>query len=314
MSFAAPFWLATLALVPLAVLAAVLARRRANRYAIRFPAVSTARLAGGVGRSWTRHIPAAALLGALAVLGVALARPRLAYTASVRAASIMLVSDESGSMAATDVQPTRLGATERAADNFIDHLPSGARLGAIAFSTAPNAVQAPVANHAAARSVIDGQSPQGGTATGTALELALRMLRTPRTRDPTSAIVLLSDGAANLGPDPVAVARQASADRVPIYTVALGTPGGTIPNPDPFGNPLPVPPDPQLMQQIAGASHGRSFTAQSANQLDSIYQLLGARLGTVTRRRDVTAEFAVLGTVLLLLGFAASARWSPKLP
>ena len=70
MSFASPIWLAMLALVPLAVVAAVLARRRANRYAVRFPAVSTARIAAGVGRSWTRYVPAAALLAALATLGV----------------------------------------------------------------------------------------------------------------------------------------------------------------------------------------------------------------------------------------------------
>jgi Ca-activated chloride channel family protein len=314
MSFASPIWLAMLVLVPLAVVAAVLARRRANRYAVRFPAVSTARIAAGVGRSWTRYVPAAALLAALAALGLALARPRVKYTASIRAASVVLVSDESGSMASTDVQPTRLGAAERAADNFIDHLPSGARLGAIAFSNAANAVQAPVADHGAARAVIDGQSPQGGTATGTALQLALRMLVGASTHHPTSAIVLLSDGAANLGPDPVAVARQSAAYKIPIYTVALGTPGGTIPNPDPLGAPLAVPPDPQLMQQIASASRGRSFTAQSADELNSIYSQLGTHLGSVTRNRDITALFVAGGAVLLLLGLGAAARWSPKLP
>jgi Ca-activated chloride channel family protein len=314
MSFAAPIWLAVLALVPLGIAAMVIARRRADRYAVRFPAVSTAKLASGVGRSWTRHLPAAAVLAALAALGVALARPRVDYTASVRAASVMLVSDESGSMAATDVQPTRLGAAERAADNFIDHLPSSARVGAIAFSSAANAVQAPVTDHRGARAVIDGQSPQGGTATGTALQLALQMLGGAGTRHPASAVVLLSDGAANLGPDPILVAHQAAAYRIPIYTVALGTPGGTIPNPDPFGSPLAVPPDPQLMQQIASASHGRSFTAHSADELDSIYNLLGTHLGSVTRRRDITALFVGGGAALLLLCFAAAARWSPKLP
>jgi Ca-activated chloride channel family protein len=140
------------------------------------------------------------------------------------------------------------------------------------------------------------------------------MLRTAHTRNPAAAIVLLSDGAANLGPDPVGVARQAAGFRIPIYTVALGTAGGTIPNPDPFGSPLSVPPDPALMQEIATASHGRSFNAHSSDELNSIYNRLGTHLGSVIRKRDVTALFVVGGAVLLLLSLAAAARWSPKLP
>jgi Ca-activated chloride channel family protein len=226
----------------------------------------------------------------------------------------MLVSDESGSMASTDVQPTRLTAAEAAANTFIDELPAKARVGAIAFSDAPNSVQTPEVNHAAARAVINSQTAGGGTATGDALALALRLLQGGRAKHPPSAIVLLSDGAANEGQDVSAVARQAKIDKVPIYTVALGTPGGTLPNPDPFGLPVAVPPDPQLMAQIARLSGGRSFNAQSADELGSIYKRLGRQLGTVARKREVTAEFAIGGLVLLLLGAAGSTRWSERLP
>jgi Ca-activated chloride channel family protein len=314
MSFAAPIWLAALALVPAAIAASIWARGRARRYAVRFPAVSTVQAAVGAGNSWLRHLPAAFALAAVAALVVALARPHVSYSASVDEASVMLVSDESGSMASTDVQPTRLAAAETAANTFIDQLPGKARVGAIAFSDAPNTVQAPVVDHAAARAVINSQTANGGTATGDALAQALRLLHGGRAKHPPSAIVLLSDGAANEGQDVSTVARQAKADKVPIYTVALGTPGGTLPNPDPFGPPLAVPPDPQLMAQIAALSGGRSFDARSADELGSIYKRLGRQLGTVTRRREVTAEFAVAGLALLLLGAAGSARWSGRLP
>ena len=126
--------------------------------------------------------------------------------------------------------------------------------------------------------------------------------------------MLLSDGAANAGSTCGTVARQARKDRIPIYTVALGTPDGTLPNPDPFGPPLPVPPDPQLMQQIASLSGGRSFNAQSADELSSIYKRLGRQLGTVTRKREITAEFAAGAAVLLLAAALGSARWSGRLP
>jgi len=314
MSFASPLWLGALALIPIAILAQVAARRRAKRYAVRFPAVSTLALAAAAGVSWRRHLPAAFALAAIAALAVALARPRVSYSAPVDKASVILVTDHSGSMAATDVQPTRLGAAERAANTFIDQLPAPVLVGAIAFSSSPDAVQAPVANHAAARAIINAQTANGSTATGDALQLALQLLRGADKKHPPSAIVLLSDGAANAGTDVTTVAREAAQDKIPIDTVALGTPNGVLPSPDPFQPPVAVPPDPQLMQEIAQLSGGHSFDAQTEDELSSIYKGLGRQLGSVSRKRDVTAAFAIGGLAFLLIGAAGSTRWSGRLP
>jgi Ca-activated chloride channel family protein len=314
MSFVAPIWLIALALVPVALGAYVRARRRVKRYAVRFPAVPTLRAAVAAGPSWPRHLPAALALAAIALLAVALARPRLTYRAAVGQASMILVTDHSGSMAASDVQPTRLAAAEDAANTFIHQLPGTVRLGAIGFSTVPDTVQQPVVNHAAARALIDAQSADGGTDTGDALQLALQLLHGGDAKHPPAAIVLLSDGAANTGADPVTVARQAAHDRIPIYTVALGTPDGTLTNPDPFGNAIAVPPDPQLMQQIARVSGAHAFNAQSADQLSSIYKQLGTQLGSVSRKREITVVFAIGGLALLVLAAATSIRSSGRLP
>ncbi|MBV9607756.1 MAG: VWA domain-containing protein [Solirubrobacterales bacterium] len=315
MSFAAPIWLAALALIPLAIGASIAARRRPRRYAVRFPAISTLQLAAaGAGSSWRRRLPPAFALAAMAALAFALARPHVSYSAAVDQASIMLVTDHSGSMAATDVQPTRLAAAERAADTFINRLPANVLVGAIAFSDSPDAVQAPQANHAAAEEIIDSQSANGATATGDALELALQLLRGADPKHPPSAIVLLSDGAANAGVDVTTVAQEAAHDKIPIDTVALGTPNGVLANPDPYGAPVAVPPDPALMQEIAQLSGGRFFNAQSADQLSSIYKQLADRLGSVTRKREVTVAFAIGGLAFLLLAAATSTRWSGRLP
>jgi Ca-activated chloride channel family protein len=314
MSFSAPAWLAALALVPAALAAYLFAQRRASRYAVRFTAVSTLKQAAGSGASWRAHLPAALALMALAALALALARPHVRYRAAIEEASLMLVTDHSGSMAASDVSPTRLAAAERAANTFIDRLPGKVRVGAIAFSSSPDTVQGPVTNHDAAREVIDSQQPGGATATGDALELALALLHATTRTHPPSAIVLLSDGAANSGVDPIVPARQAAKDRIPIYTVALGTPNGVLPSPAPFVPATPVPPDPQLMQQIARASGGRAFDAQTAERLSSIYRRLGSELSSVSRSREVTAGFAIAG-ILLLLGAGLSAtRFSARLP
>jgi Ca-activated chloride channel homolog len=311
-SFATPLWLVSLALVPIAIAAAVAARRRARRYAVRFPAVSTLQLAVGAGSSWRRHVPAALALAAIAALALALAHPQASYSAAIREGSVILVTDHSGSMASTDVAPTRLAAAERAANTFIDELPGVVRVGAIAFSSTPDAVQAPSANHGAARAIIDEQVANGATDTGDALALALQLLHGGSPKHPPAAIVLLSDGAANTGENVITVAQQAAHEKIPINTVALGTPNGTL-QPDPFSPPVSVPPDPQLMQQIAQASGGRAFNAQSADELSSIYKRLGTELGSVTRQRQVTAEFAIGGLVLLLLAAATSTRWAGRL-
>ncbi|MGZ4169666.1 MAG: VWA domain-containing protein [Solirubrobacteraceae bacterium] len=314
MSFGAPLWLLVLGLVPVGIAAYVVRRRRTRRYAIRFPAVASVREAVAATPSWERHLPTALALAAVAVLAVALARPRVTDHIPTGQANMMLVTDHSGSMAAQDVQPNRLAAAVSAANTFIDQLPGTVRVGAIGFGTSPDAVQGPAANHAQARSLEDSLVPNGGTDTGDALQLALQLLQGANAKHPPSAIVLLSDGAANAGPDPVAVSQEAKKDRIPIYTVALGTAGGVLPNPDPLAPAQPVPPDPQLMHEIARVSGGSAFNARSADELSSIYKKLGSQLSSVTRQKEITAWFAAAGVVLLIGAAAASARWSGRLP
>ena len=100
------------------------------------------------------------------------------------------------------------------------------------------------------RSLIDGLVADGGTAAGDALQSALDALDDAGVGGkgrPPAAIILLSDGATTTGADPVEVAREAGKRDIPIYTVALGTPDGTVPGG--FGGSIPVPPDPETLQR-----------------------------------------------------------------
>jgi len=318
LSFAAPLALLALLLVPLALAVHLAARRRARRYAVRFPAAATLALAAGGTPPWRRWVPLALLLAAIAALALALAKPQKTVAVPVERASIMLVTDHSRSMMAEDVNPTRLGAAKRAAHTFLDQLPAAVRVGVTTFSDVPDATQAPTTDHALVRRMIDGQIADGGTATGDALQVALETLqREPRGADgrrPPSAIVLLSDGTTTIGRDPVGVAQLARQVRVPIYTVALGTRDATVPNPG-FGPPLlAVPPDPVTLRRIAQASGGRAYSAQDDQTLSGIYKALGSQLGTKNAKREVTAAFAVAGLVLLLGAAAASTRWAGRVP
>jgi Ca-activated chloride channel homolog len=315
MSFAAPVWLLGLALVPLAVLALLVSRRRARRYAVRFPALPALRAAAGGASAWRRRLPAALALAALAALVVAMAKPQRTVAVPIERASVMLVTDHSRSMQANDVKPDRLRAAQKAASAFVDRLPRPVRVGIVAYSDAPDAVQAPTDEHDDTRRIIDSQIADGATATGDALQVTLDTLTQQRQngKRPPSAIILLSDGKTTVGRDPVEVAREAGRLKIPIYTVALGTSDATVPNPL-YGPPLSVAPDPETLRQIARASGGRAFTAEDANRLANIYSSLGSQLGTKDTKREVTAAFAVGGVLLLLGAAAASLRFNGRLP
>jgi Ca-activated chloride channel family protein len=315
-SFASPLFLLGLLLVPLLVAAQMASRRRARRYAVRFTAVPALRVAAATaGRNWLRHAPTVLLLAALASLVFALAKPQRTVAVPVSRGSIMLVTDHSRSMQATDVAPSRLEAAQSAARRFLAQVPSAVRVGVVAFSSAPDAVQSPTSDHSEAERVIDLQVADGATATGDALQVAIQTLTSDRQngRRPPAAIVLLSDGKTTTGRDPVEVARTAGQLHIPIYTVALGTADATVPNPG-FGPPLPVPPDPQTLAQISQASGGKAFTAEDSGRLSSIYKSLGSQFGTKNQRHEISSSFVLVGMGLLLSGAALSVRGRARLP
>ena len=308
MSFVSPLWLLVLLVIPLVALAQWVSRRRARRYALRFTALASLVAAAGDPRDrWRAWLAPLALALAVAFLAAALARPQVPHRVPIGDASLMLVLDHSGSMAANDVSPTRIQAAIKAGNTFIGELPSDVRLGFVGFSSIPDVVQQPVTDHNTVRSLLDAQQANGGTDTGPALELALQLLDGSSKTHPPSAIVLESDGAANLGIDPVQVAELAKQEKIPIYTIALGTPSGVL-NEGPFGPPVSVPPDPQLMAEIAGTSGGKAFDAKTADELSSIYKTLGDKLGSVKREKDITVWPVLIAAVLLLLGVLASLR------
>jgi Ca-activated chloride channel family protein len=273
------------------------------------------KLAIGARPAWRRHVPAALAVAALATLALALAKPQRTVAVPLERASIMLVTDHSRSMLATDVEPDRLTAAKRAAGTFLDQVPARARVGVVSFSDTPDSAHAPSTDRAAIREVIDRQTADGATATGDALDVALDTLRQAREggRRAPAAIVLLSDGKTTAGRDPVEVAAEAQRLRIPIFTVSLGTSAATVPNPG-FGPPLPAEPDPDTLARIAETSDGRAFTAEDDEELSAIYKALGSRLGTKKEHREVTGGFAMAGVVLLLGAATASVRWTGRLP
>jgi Ca-activated chloride channel family protein len=314
MSFASPAWLLLLLVLPLLVVLVRGAQARSRKTAIRFPAAATLAAAAG-DRDYSGYA-AGALAGlALCALCFALAKPRHTVRVAVEQASIVLVTDHSGSMSATDVDPSRLTAAQRAAQAFIDKLPDKVKVGAVGFSDTPDLVQAPTTQHDLSRAIIDDQEAAGGTALGDAMETALNLLARGKAKHPPAAVVLLSDGKATTGLDPLAAADHARELKVPIYTVALGTADATIPDPQsPFGGRLAVPPDPETLQEVARVTGARAFSTDDAGDLNSIYEKLGSQLGTRPQEKEISSSFAIGGLILLVAAGMTSVLLVGRLP
>jgi Ca-activated chloride channel family protein len=318
MSFGAP--LALLGLVAIPMLACWYVRRR-GRHAAAQAAFVSAPLLASVAPSrpgWRRHAPLIALLAALAALVVALADPRTTVAATVPNSAIILACDVSGSMGSTDIAPTRLRAAERAALRFLAEVPAHVSVGVMVFNQDPDVLQLPTTDRAADRRALTGWRPHGGTAIGSAIELAVKLLGSGGNSrsEPTAAIVLLSDGGSTSGVDPLVAAREARAHHIPVDTVALGTAHGKISIV--AGRiarriTVPVPVQTSTLAAVARAAGGQAFTAASAGRLDEIYERLGAHYSRHKVHRTLEAGFAGAALALLALGGALSLRWFGRL-
>jgi Ca-activated chloride channel homolog len=338
-----PGFLWALVLVPCALAAYLLAQRRRARYAVRFTNLDL--LANVVTRSpgWRRHLPAALYLLALATLLVSLARPQSVVLVPKEQATIVMVIDVSGSMNATDVEPTRLLAAQQAANSFLENLPAKFRVGLVSFSATAQTLTRPTTDRDAVRDALSSLHADGGTAMGDAIERGLEAKRpapaqadrpkgkpgsqpTPTTppaeaqptgKEPPVVMLLLSDGANTVGKkQPMDAAEEAKQLRVPIFTIALGTDSGVVEVPDETGQPrrIPVPPDKVTLRRVADVTGGKFFTAPSNRDLKGVYRDLGSRIGFVKERQEVTVVFAAGALLLLVAGGALSLAWFNRFP
>jgi Ca-activated chloride channel family protein len=321
-SFASPYTLLLLLALPVLVGLYVGEQQRRRQAAEAFvvhrmqPSVAPRR------PGWRRHGPMVALLVAMIILIAAAARPQRTIATPIERASIMLATDVSGSMAATDVKPNRLVAAKQAARAFLDKVPARVNVGVMAFNQTPTVLASPTTDREEARAAIAKMNSSGGTASGEAIATAVTSLRAnpktqsdPNEQPPPAAIVLLTDGKSTSGRDAVEAARSAGTAGIRVYTVALGTDTGTITVPRKDGTTVTreVPPDPAALELIAEAAGGKSFTAETTDRLSEVYEELGSQLGHKHTKREITAEFAGGGLALLLLGGVMSLGWFGRL-
>jgi len=314
-SFNQPWLLLGLLAVPLLAGGYLLAQRRRRRYALRFTDLPLLTSVAGSAPGWRRHLPPAVFLLGVGGLLLGLSGPVLNLEVARSDASVMLVIDVSGSMAAGDVTPTRLDAARTAARRLIDQLPGNDRIGLISFSGSA-ILNAPLTeDRAGVSNALDGLQPGGSTAIGDALALAVRQLApnpapASAVRRSSSMIVLLTDGASNRGIDPLTAAGQARAAGIPVMAIGIGVRNATVivHGQDVGGV------DEQTLQSIATATGGRYYYAEESSRLNQIYNTLGSQFGWQFLRLDMTLPVLLLGVLAVLLAGAVSLVWFRVLP
>ncbi len=325
LSFGSTGYLWLLLVVPLLFLAAWLLRRRRARYAVAYTNLDV--LSGVVARRrlpWRRRVPLVLLALAVAATAAALARPHIELRSARRSTLIVLLVDVSGSMQATDVPPSRLGAAVEAMHSFVAELPKSAEVGLIAISDKPEVVDAPTTDHNAINSGLDVLTPQGGTALGDAVDEAVRVVvstlagqGTPPTHGYLpAAIVLATDGGQDRGTTAIQAAGTFAKNAgVRIYGITVGTDNGVISKgPGLIREEFQVPVEPGTVALLARETGGQGFTAVTAPSLDKIYRQLGTSIAYSPRQVEITWWFELAAALLLLAGVAALRLQAAALP
>ena len=335
MTFIWPVALFSLLTVPALIAAYILLQRRRRRIVAQYGSLGFLQSTTGRSIGFRRHLPPIMLLAGLSILMIASARPQTKVTLPRIEGTVILAFDVSGSMAATDMQPTRMEAAKTATRDFVQQQPPSVQIGIVAFSDSGFSVQPPTNDKDAVLSSINRLTPQRGTSLGNGILVSLKTIATneeqalrfytnltpepgvtptpvPHGQFNSAAIVLLTDGENNEMPDPMTAA-QAAVDRgVRIYTVGLGSPTGTTLHVNGFTVHTKL--DEVALQQIAQTTGGTYYNATTAQDLSKIYTNLDTQLVVRPENIEVTSIFAGASAAILLIGGLLSLLWFSRLP
>jgi Ca-activated chloride channel family protein len=268
-----------------------------------------------------RHVAPILLVAALAVMLLALSRPVAAVAEPRREGTVILAFDVSTSMAAKDMQPSRLDAAKAAAKGFVDKQPSTVKIGVVAFGGNGIIAQTPTTDKDQVLAAMNRLQPQGDTSLGQGILTSLSAIagkpivsngdtengsngETPVGYYNGTAVVLLTDGENTSGPDPTNLAQLASAAGVKIYPIGLGSAAGTVLEINGFSMATHL--DEDALKDIAQTTGGTYYNATDSSSLAKVYDSVQLNWVTHTTPHEVTSLVATIATVLLLAGAVVS--------
>jgi Ca-activated chloride channel family protein len=335
-SFVWPAMLILLLLVPVCVGLYVWLQQRRQRRLAHYGGLGLVRGATGRGPGMRHHVPPLLFMVGLTLLLVALARPQMVVSLPRIEGIVLLAFDVSASMAADDLDPTRMEAAKAAAQAFVEQQPSSVLIGVVSFSDSGFIVQVPTNDQEAVLNTIDRLSPERGTSLANGILASLNAIAavgakpTPHlytnvtpTPTPTpmpvprgmykpAAIVLLTDGENNESPDPLAAAATAADRGVRIHTVGIGSAAGADLEVEGFLVHTQL--NEELLQEVSARTGGTYYRAESTQELREIYEKLNPGLVIRPEEMEVTSILAGASMFVLLVGGALSLLWFSRVP
>jgi Ca-activated chloride channel homolog len=315
MTFQSPWLLLGLLAIPLLVGLYLTSQQRRRAYAVRFTNLALLNQVMGKGPGFRRHLPAILFIAGLAGLLFSMARPQATIRIPKGQTSVMLAVDVSGSMAASDVQPTRIDAAIAAGRTLIDKLPSNAQVGLVIFNSQAQVLAPLTGDKGSVKDALGSLAPGGGTAIGDGIQVSVAQLVSivdpngPKSQN-YARVVLLTDGSSNSGVDNQTAAAGAAQAHIPVDTIGVGARNQTTMVQGRVVDGV----DEQALQAIASATGGHYYYAADEGQLSRIYSDLGSHIGWVTSKLDLTVPILALGTIILVVGGLFSLRWFRLLP
>ncbi|QQY14536.1 VWA domain-containing protein [Cutibacterium avidum] len=267
-------------------------------------------------RPWKQHLAMGLSVASMATMVLAFAQPKAYHEVPRDRATVVVAIDVSRSMVATDVDPSRLSAAKTAAKDFLGDLPPRFNVALVKFAASAQIVVPPTTDRAAVSTAITNLQVMPSTAIGEGIYSSLNALKLvpddPKRpgQKPPSAIVLLSDGATNVGRPSLEAATDAGREHVPVYTIAYGTAGGYVVE---GGQRQPVPVNHYELAAVAKASDGEKFSAESLGQLSDVYKSIAQSVGYEKVFGEVSDKYVGVALALMVLTAASvvtlCARW-----
>ena len=232
---------------------------------------------------------------------------------------IMIVFDISLSMLAEDISPNRITMAKNVVRDFILNR-TGDRIGLIIFAGKPWISVPFSTDYSGISSIVSGLSPDlirqelpglSGTNIGDALLLA--NMAYSGSRSPARSIILLTDGRANIGIDPIISAAESREQNTKIFPVGIGSLSWSeLFYTDSFGvkqyfsdgsgGRLRSDLDEPMMRILAEVTGGEYHHADDRIGLDRVFSRIAATLPSITESKTETKQSDL--TPILLIVFA----------
>ena len=301
-SFTNPFVLVFLLIVPLIAYLYFLAFKKKKSSAIKFSNVSLIKSAmGDKKHNIRKHLSLYFSLAIILLMVIGFADPHIPLKQVNQGVNVVLAIDVSGSMQATDYQPTRLEAAKRSAKILIESLHVNDNVGIVLFESGAttSSYLTPLKKKALLK--LEGIAPKDGrTAIGDGLALAVDMVTSIPNKK--KLVILLSDGVNNAGViSPEESVAYANANKIQVYTIGMGSDQPVVLGHDWFGNPQYAELDESTLMAIAESTKAEYFKSVNGDTLDDIYETISKEIEREKEPTSIKNWFFVLALILLLV-------------